>query len=209
MNWADTAHKAVVLTCVGVTRNPPSIPNTEELVYYGVGVVYMFIQSRKNKGELRRKLIEVPFPFVLGVTKQAGVIDADGRQLLHRLKDEDSWLGAGGIQKRENLEKKIEEKQVASEIARVKAEEERLASEKTNTDRSRVGIYDPDPSVVEANRRRREEMEKPEDEQSLDPRIGVFYRNKGESKSSTSWFGWLNWNTGEHKQVEAQTKEVK
>ena len=23
MNWADTAHKAVVLTCVGVTRMPP------------------------------------------------------------------------------------------------------------------------------------------------------------------------------------------
>lgn len=22
MNWADTAHKAVVLTCVGVTSNP-------------------------------------------------------------------------------------------------------------------------------------------------------------------------------------------
>ena len=59
MNWADTAHKAVVLTCVGVTRTPPSpIRKTEQLVYYGVGVVYMFIQSRKNKGELRRKLIE-------------------------------------------------------------------------------------------------------------------------------------------------------
>jgi hypothetical protein len=29
------------------------------VVYYGVGVVYMFIQSRKNKGELRKKLIEV------------------------------------------------------------------------------------------------------------------------------------------------------
>ena len=104
------------------------------------------------------------------------------------------------------MEKKIEEKQVASEIARVKAEEERLALEKTNTDRSRVGIYDPDPSVVEANRRRREEMEKPEDEQSLDPRIGVFYRNKGESKSSTSWFGWLNWKTGSRNRLKLKRK---
>ena len=38
---------------------PAQFRNTEQLVYYGVGVVYMFIQSRKNKGELRRKLIEV------------------------------------------------------------------------------------------------------------------------------------------------------
>ena len=58
MNWADTAHKAVVLTCVGVTRNLPNNPRLTT-VYYGVGVVYMFIQSRKNKGELRKKLIEV------------------------------------------------------------------------------------------------------------------------------------------------------
>jgi hypothetical protein len=57
MNWADTAHKAVVLTCVGVTGIPS--PEFVNVVYYGVGVVYMFIQSRKNKGELRRKLIEV------------------------------------------------------------------------------------------------------------------------------------------------------
>jgi hypothetical protein len=58
MNWADTIHKAVVLTCVGVTGNPPH-PQTLTPVYYGVGVVYMFVQSRKNKGELRQKLIEV------------------------------------------------------------------------------------------------------------------------------------------------------
>ena len=81
--------------------------------------------------------------------------------------------------------------------------------EKANTDRSRVGIYDPDASVVEANRRRKEEMEKPEDVGSLDPRVGVFYRDRGENKSGSSWFGWLNWKTGEQKQVEAQAKEGK
>jgi hypothetical protein len=63
MNWADTAHKAIVLTCVGVTGTLPAAPQFTStkliVVYYGVGVVYMFIQSRKNKGELRRKLIEV------------------------------------------------------------------------------------------------------------------------------------------------------
>ena len=126
------------------------------------------------------------------------------------MKDEDSWLGEGGIQKRENLEKKIEGKQVAAELARVKAEEDRLVLEKANTDRSRVGIYDPDASVVEANRRRKEEMAKPEDETSLDPRVSVFYRDGGkENKSGSSWFGWLNWKTGEQKQVEAQAKEGK
>lgn len=30
MNWADTAHKAVVLTCVGVTGARLSIPKTEQ-----------------------------------------------------------------------------------------------------------------------------------------------------------------------------------
>jgi len=80
MSWADTAHKAVVLTCVGVTgtsllpsllyalathfggwltRRSCSAGERLIVVYYGVGVVYMFIQSRKNKGELRKKLIEV------------------------------------------------------------------------------------------------------------------------------------------------------
>jgi len=58
MNWADTAHKAVVWTCVGVTGKP-RFAKCGNVVYYGVGVVYMFIQSRKNKGELRKKLIEV------------------------------------------------------------------------------------------------------------------------------------------------------
>lgn len=140
------------------------------------------------------------------------MIDADGRQLLHRLKDEDSWLGSSGIQKRENLAKKIEEKQLAAEAAAVKAKEERLALERENTDRTRVGIFDPDVKVVEENRRRKEEMENPDDEESLDPRIGVFYRGregKGGS-SSSSWFGWMNWKTGEQKQVEAaQTEEAK
>jgi len=46
-------------------------------------------------------------------------------------------------------------------------------------------------------------MENPEDERSLDPRVGVFYRNKEENKSGSTWFGWLNWKTGEQKQVEA------
>lgn len=71
-----------------------------------------------------------------------------------------------------------------------------------------MGIFDPDSSVVEANRRRIEEMGKPEDEGSMDPRVGVFYRDRGENKSGSSWFGWLNWKTGEQKQVDAQaTKE--
>jgi len=55
---ADRLHKGIVLTCVGVTGIP--IPDSILMkVYYGIGVIYMFIQSRKNKGELRRRLIEV------------------------------------------------------------------------------------------------------------------------------------------------------
>src|SRR5208282_239884 len=131
----------------------------------------------------------------------------------HRLKDEDSWLGSSGIQKRENLTKKIEEKQLAVEAAAIKAEQERLSLEKENTDRTRVGVFDPDSKVVEANIRRKEEMNQPEDEGSLDPRVGVFYRGgkkEDSSSSSSSWFGWMNWKTGEQKQVEAaQAKEEK
>jgi hypothetical protein len=140
---------------------------------------------------------------------QAGVIDVDGRQLLHRLKDEDSWLGEKGIQKREDLENRIEDKKIAAEAAATKAVEERLALEKANTDRTRVGIFDPNAAVVDANMRRKEEMNQPDDESTLDPRVGVFYRDKGEKKES-SWFGWLNWKTGEAKQVEAeQAKQAK
>jgi len=130
------------------------------------------------------------------------VIDEDGRQLLHRLKDEDSWLGSSGIQKRENLAKIMEQKQLAAEAAAKKAEEDRLALERENMDRTRVGIYDPAEDVVAANRRRREEMEKVEDEKSLDPRVGVFYRDVGERKRE-SWFSWI-WKSGEEKQVEAE-----
>jgi hypothetical protein len=125
---------------------------------------------------------------------------------LHRLKDEDSWLGDSGIQKREDLAKKIEEKHVAAEIAVVKAEEERLALEKANVDAARVGIYDPAESVVEMNRRRREEMERVEDERTLDPRVGVFYRDTGDKKAK--WFEWWNWKSGEEKQAEAAAKEI-
>lgn len=129
------------------------------------------------------------------------MIDADGRQLLHRLKGEDSWLGQKGIQKREDLAQRIEEKHAAAEAAVIKAEEERLRLEAENVDRTRVGIYDPGKETLEANRRRIEEMKKVEDEASLDPRVAVFYR--GEKKSGSSWFGWLTGKTGEEKQVEA------
>ena len=147
------------------------------------------------------------------------MIDEDGRQLLHRLKDEDSWLGKIGIAKRDDLEKRIEDKNVAKESARVKAVEDRLALEEANTDRARVGIFDPSEEEVEANRRRMEEAERGEDEGALDPRIGVFARaaTTGEEKkegSSVSWLGWLSsWKSGEQKQVEAdlaaQVKENK
>lgn len=107
------------------------------------------------------------------------------------------------------MAKKIEDKQIAAEAATAKAVEERLASEKANTDRTRVGIFDPKSTIVEANRRREEEMNQPDDEATLDPRVGVFYRDRGEKKES-SWFGWLNWKTGETKQVEAeQVKQAK
>jgi hypothetical protein len=122
------------------------------------------------------------------------------------LKDEDSWLGSSGIQKRENLAKKIEEKQIATEMAAKKAEEGRLRLEQQNTDRTRVGVFDPDVKIVEENRRRKEEMQKPEEEGQLDPRVSVFYRRregKGEA-SSSSWFGWMNWKTGEQKESKAE-----
>ena len=107
------------------------------------------------------------------------------------------------------MAKKIEEKKAAAEVLAAKAEQERLTLEKKNTDRARVGIYDPDAKVVEENRRRKEEMEQPEDDSTLDPRVGVFYRDRSE-KSGSSWFSWLNWKTGEQKQVEAaKSKEVK
>jgi hypothetical protein len=46
---------------------PPNPPfrrkEANEGVYFGAGVAYMFWQSRQNKGELRKRLIEVPlFP---------------------------------------------------------------------------------------------------------------------------------------------------
>src|ERR1700733_5023111 len=101
---------------------------------------------------------------------------------MHRLQGEDSWLGSSGIQKREKLAKKIEEKQIAAEALAAKAEEERLALEAANMDRTRLGIFDPAVEVVENNRRRREEMGKVEDERTLDPRVDVFYRDKKETK---------------------------
>jgi hypothetical protein len=76
--------------------------------------------------------------------------------------------------------------------------------EQENVDKSRVGVFDPRPEVVERNRRRREEMERPEDEGSLDPRVGVFYRDKGERKGK-GWFDWVWGKTGEERQVEAAT----
>ena len=63
---------------------------------------------------------------------------------------------------------------------------------------------------MEANRRRREEAEREEDEEALDPRIGVFARaatTRGEIKegSSVSWLGWLsNWRNGGRKEVDAE-----
>jgi hypothetical protein len=129
---------------------------------------------------------------------------------MHRLQGEDSWLGSSGIQKREKLAKKIEEKQIAAEALAAKAEEERLALEAANMDRTRLGIFDPAVEVVESNRRRREEMGKVEDERTLDPRVDVFYRDKKEKKSSSSWFTWWSSKTGEQAQVEAaQAKEGK
>jgi hypothetical protein len=122
---------------------------------------------------------------------------------MHRLQGEDSWLGSSGIQKREKLAKKIEEKVAAAEATAAKAEEERLALEAANMDRTRVGIFEPAVEIVEANQRRKEEREKVEDESTLDPRVGVFYRNKGEKKISSSWFGWWGSKTGEQEQVEA------
>ena len=136
---------------------------------------------------------------------QAGVIDEDGRQLLHRLQDEDSWLGQKGVEKREALEQRIEQKHIAAKEAARKAEEERLALEAANTDRTRIGIFDPDKSVIERNRRKKEEMEKVMDEKTMDPRVNVFYRKTGEEKSGlASWFSWFNTKTGEQKQVEAE-----
>jgi hypothetical protein len=139
---------------------------------------------------------------------KAGVIDEDGRQLLHRLQGEDSWLGQKGVEKREALEQRLEQKQIEAQESARKAEEERLALEQANTDRARVGIFDPDPAVVERNRRRREEMEKLEDEKSMDPRVNVFYRNSKEQSGFSSWFGWLNWKTGEEKQLEAERADT-
>ena len=67
-----------------------------------------------------------------------------------------------------------------------------------------MGIFDPDESVIERNRRRKKQMEQIEDEKTMDPRVGVFYRgNEGKSRLS-SWFSWFNWKTGEEKQVEAE-----
>ena len=119
------------------------------------------------------------------------MIDEDGRQLLHRLQDEDSWLGAKGIQRREALASRIEEKQTAADIAARKAEEERLRIEAENTDRSRIGIFDPDAAIVERNRKRKEEMEQIEDGTKLDLTVSVFHRTeKKDSGSSPHGVGW-------------------
>lgn len=97
---------------------------------------------------------------------------------------------------------------MAAESAAEKARFDKLALEEVNTDRTRLGIFDPDAAVIEANRKRKEDMEKPDDEGTVDPRVGVFYQDR--EKRSASWFGWLNWKTGEAKQVEAQqSKEAK
>ena len=163
----------------------------------------MFFQSRKNKGELRRKLIEVSIQW-RGLI-QAGVIDEEGRQLLHRFKDEDSWLGERGITKREELSQRIEQKTLVADASAKKAAQDKLELEERNTDRARVGIFDPSKEVLASNLRKTEEMEKVEDETSLDPRVGVFYRDRGEKKG---WFEWL-WKTGEKQQVEATQAQPK
>jgi len=77
--------------------------------------------------------------------------------------------------------------------------------EAAHTDRTRIGIFDPDKSVIERNRRKKEEMEKVMDEKTMDPRVNVFYRKTGEEKSGlSSWFSWFNTKTGEQKQAEAE-----
>jgi hypothetical protein len=78
-----------------------------------------------------------------------------------------------------------------------------LRLEQENVDRTRVGVFDPPAEVVERNRRRREEMARTEDEASLDPRVGVFYRDKGEGGRGRGWFDWVWGKTGEERQVEA------
>ena len=72
-------------------------------------------------------------------------------------------------------------------------------------DRTRIGIFDVDAETAERNRRQREEEQKVEEEGKLDPRVGVFYRGRGERKDGGAggWFGWLGWKSGEQKQVEA------
>ena len=126
----------------------------------------------------------------------------DGRQLLHRLQDEDSWLGKKGIEKREELTEKVERKGIEAEERREKEKEKLLRMEKENMDRTRIGIFDPDPAVIEQNRRRKEEMERIEDEETLDHRVDVFRR----TAQDKSWFNWL-FKTGEQKQVEQQQQQ--
>jgi hypothetical protein len=74
-------------------------------------------------------------------------------------------------------------------------------------DSTRVGVFAPEDEIMEANLRRIEEMNKVEDEATLDPRVGVFYR--GAKKMGSSWFGWLTGKTGEEKQVKAAQEAQK
>jgi hypothetical protein len=71
----------------------------------------------------------------------------------------------------------------------MRAEEERLLLEEKNVDRTRIGIFEPDAKVVMENKRRLEMMNQPVDEKTLDPRVGIFQRDR---EKSGSWFGWLN-----------------
>ena len=73
-------------------------------------------------------------------------------------------------------------------------------------DRTRVGVFDPEKEVVERNQRRREEMDREEDESTLDPRVGVFYRDKGDKRRE--WFDWLGGKTGEERQAEAAAAQT-
>jgi hypothetical protein len=50
MNWADTAHKAVVLTCVGVTRiSPSTTPSLTRSLLWRRCSVHVFPKSQKQR----------------------------------------------------------------------------------------------------------------------------------------------------------------
>ena len=133
----------------------------------------------------------------------------DGRQLLHRLQDEDAWLGEKGISKREKLASKIEEKETLKEQAIRLALEEKVRMENQNMDKSRIGIFDPDVKTVERNKKLQQELHKVEDEKELDPRINIFQRATKENTDSSSWFNWFSFKSRKQKQVEAEQEESK